>query len=98
VPLDRQTMDGWPEGFTEKDAASLRAFAKNADWVIDHPEEIEPYVGKVIVVIDQKIVAVGTNSLELRRAFVDRQDAYIRFVAPYRRPRMWRLGPASASI
>ena len=91
-------MDGWPEGFTEKDAANLRAFAKNADWVIDHPEAIEAYVGKVIVVIDEKIVAVGTNTLAMRRAFRHRQDAYIRFVEPAGQARMWRLGQASASI
>ena len=91
-------MDEWPEGFTEKDAENLRAFSKNADWVIDHPEAIEPYVGKVIVVIEQKIVAVGRNSIELRRAFRHRPDAYFRFVEPAGRARMWRLGQASATF
>jgi len=90
-----ETEAGILEAYPDLDRAQVYAALA---YYYDHPEEIEPYVGKVIVVIDQKIVAVGTNSLELRRAFVDRQDAYIRFVAPYRRPRMWRLGPASASI
>lgn len=91
-------MEGRPEGFTAQDEANLRAFAKNADWVIDHPEAIEPYVGKFIVVVDQQIVAVGRNSIELRIAFRHRPDAYFRFVEPAGRARMWRLGQASASI
>jgi hypothetical protein len=98
MTLDRTTMDDPLEGFTSKDAADLRAFGKNADWVIDHDDLIEPYVGRFIVVIEEQIVALGADYVELRRAFITRQDAYIRFVEPRGQARMWHLGVPATSL
>ncbi len=98
MTLDRETMDDPLERFTAKDEANLRAFAKNADWVIDHDDLIEPYVGTYIAVLDERIVAVSDDWESLRRVMGDRQDVYIRFVEPRGRARMWRVGFASASV
>jgi hypothetical protein len=77
---------------------ALRAFTRNADWAVDHPEVVYKHVGRWIAVLDERLVAVGDDPAQLHERFRDRRDLYLRFVGPPGRRRVLAVGTTAAQV
>ena len=60
--------DGSARESREPDAASRRQSSDNWDWIVAHPEVLEPYRGEYVAIWDKQVVLHGKDPYALHDA------------------------------
>jgi Family of unknown function (DUF5678) len=59
---------------------SFKAYERNLRWAKAHDDLLEPFTGKYVAVFQEKIIASGDSSEELRPKVSDHPGVYIAYV------------------
>ena len=86
------------KSFDQQMAEALRRADQNLKWMVEHPEAMEPHVGRWVAVDKGKVIAVADDKVTLHRRFVKRPGVMIDYVSPPDQGWILRIGAPSSAL